>query len=401
MRHPATSRLRTCAATVAVATALVLACYWAAPARASDDPSISAVQYNREVVRILQRKCVGCHVKNGQAMPLDTYRAVAPWSRAIREEILERRMPPWPAAAGIRQFTNDPTLSTREMSLLLAWLDGALPKGEDVDLPAVRLLPEWPAGTPDEVVTLPPQAVTTDGTTVVRRASVAAPGPARWLRGFDIVPGERTTLRAAFLFVKAPDGSEQWIGTWTPWHAMTAAPQGAAYAWPADATITVELHYNGWTDPARTLTDRSRVGLYFDRTAAAASLRPMHIAATPRGATPASAPIHGDVTLAEDTYVWAIRPRLQRGGAAVDGTLELIGTRPDGSVEPLLWMTGNPPDWQFAYVLSDPVMMPRGSHIRLVARAGTAGAAPLDAAVDVTWFGPPATAQTASASPGQ
>jgi hypothetical protein len=36
-------------------------------------------------------------------MPLETYADLRPWNRSIREEILERRMPPWPAVVGVRR----------------------------------------------------------------------------------------------------------------------------------------------------------------------------------------------------------------------------------------------------------------------------------------------------------
>ena len=42
-----------------------------APAR-SDDPVSSSVRFNREIVRIFQRKCVSCHAKDTIAMPLTT-----------------------------------------------------------------------------------------------------------------------------------------------------------------------------------------------------------------------------------------------------------------------------------------------------------------------------------------
>ncbi len=384
------------AAAAVAAVALASATLWPRAAKASDDPTISAVQYNREVVRILQRKCVACHVKNGQAMPLDTFREVAPWSRAIREEILEHRMPPWPAADGIRPFANDPSLTTREVALLLAWLDGAMPRGDEADLPATSPVAEWPAGPPDDIVALAPQSITTDGTTVVRRVDAAVRGAApRWLRGFDVAPGERSALRAAFVFLQASDGSEQWLGTWTPWHAMATAPAGSAYAVPPEASLVVELHYNAWDEPARALTDRSRLGLYFDAAPPAAPLRPLRVAAAP-GGVGAERVARGAVTLAKDARVWALRPRLQRSGTAVDGSLEVIATRPDGSVEPLLWLRENSPDWQFGYVLRDAVALPRGSRLRLVARAADPGAGPVEASVDVTWLAAPTVGATTS-----
>jgi hypothetical protein len=98
----------------------------------------------------------------------------------------------------------------------------------------------------------------------------------------------------------------------------------------------------------------------------------MTVSARPDGAARASGRLHGEGVITQHSSIWALRPRLHRNGAAIDGSLEVVATRPDGSVEPLLWLRDLGPDWQYAYELSDPVDLPPGSRIRLVAYAGDA-----------------------------
>ena len=64
-------------------------------------------------------------------MPLTTYDEARPWARAIREEVLTRRMPKWHAVRGYGDFTNDPSLSPFEIATIVAWADGGAPKGPD------------------------------------------------------------------------------------------------------------------------------------------------------------------------------------------------------------------------------------------------------------------------------
>ena len=64
-------------------------------------------------------------------MPLTTYDEARPWARAIREEVLARRMPKWHAVRGYGDFANDPSLSPFEIALIVAWVDGGAPR----DLP--------------------------------------------------------------------------------------------------------------------------------------------------------------------------------------------------------------------------------------------------------------------------
>ena len=59
------------------------------------------ITWDAEISRIFQARCVSCHTEGGAApMPLETYAQARPWARAIRDEVLARRMPKWHAARG-------------------------------------------------------------------------------------------------------------------------------------------------------------------------------------------------------------------------------------------------------------------------------------------------------------
>src|SRR5580765_1011777 len=104
---------------------------------AAHDPITTNVTWSREVVRIVDKSCANCHNKSSVGpMPLTTFDEVRPWAKAIKDEVVSRRMPPWPAARGFGHFTNDPTLSPFEIELIAAWVDGGAPKGDEKDLPA-------------------------------------------------------------------------------------------------------------------------------------------------------------------------------------------------------------------------------------------------------------------------
>src|SRR6185503_8842045 len=78
---------------------------------------------------------VRCHQPNGFApMSFATYHDAKAWASAIRAEVLSSRMPPWPAAPGYGDFSNDAHLSAVEVELLARWADGGAPLGS----PAAR-----------------------------------------------------------------------------------------------------------------------------------------------------------------------------------------------------------------------------------------------------------------------
>ncbi len=78
-------------------------------------------------------------------MALTTYKEARPWARAIKEEVLTRRMPKWHAMRGYGSFSNDPSLSSFEIALIAAWVDGGAPEGPPVDTDTPPKRDEAPA----------------------------------------------------------------------------------------------------------------------------------------------------------------------------------------------------------------------------------------------------------------
>ena len=107
---------------------------------AAHDPIKTRVTWNGDISRIVQARCVTCHSPEGQGpMSLATYEAARPWARAIKEEVMTRRMPKWHAVRGYGDFSNDPSLSPFEIALIASWVDGGSPRGTDAD--AMRAVP--------------------------------------------------------------------------------------------------------------------------------------------------------------------------------------------------------------------------------------------------------------------
>ena len=74
-------------------------------------------------------------------MPLVTYSQVRPWAKAIKEEVHERRMPPWGAMKGFGEFSGDNSLTTEEIHVIADWVEGGAPEGESQYLPPVPAEP--------------------------------------------------------------------------------------------------------------------------------------------------------------------------------------------------------------------------------------------------------------------
>jgi hypothetical protein len=100
------------------------------------------ITWNREISRIFYSRCVSCHHEGGTAFSLTEYKESFPWRTAIKEEVLERRMPPWGAVKGFGDFRNDQALTPEQLELLTSWSQGGSPEGDPKDLPSSDKLEE-------------------------------------------------------------------------------------------------------------------------------------------------------------------------------------------------------------------------------------------------------------------
>src|SRR5271163_3259700 len=93
------------------------------------------ITWSKEVSRLVYKRCSSCHREGGSAFAIITYEQARPWAKAIKEEALERRMPPWQAVKGFGDFKNDRGLTEEELEILSDWVEGGAPEGEPKYLP--------------------------------------------------------------------------------------------------------------------------------------------------------------------------------------------------------------------------------------------------------------------------
>jgi hypothetical protein len=118
------------------------------------DPITTNLTWSKEISRLVYRHCAGCHRPEGRAMPLVTYEQARPWAKAIRDEVLNRRMPPWDAVKGVGQFRDDPSLTQSEMEMLVGWVEGGAPEGNPIYLPELGRVERAAAELPGQGIEL-------------------------------------------------------------------------------------------------------------------------------------------------------------------------------------------------------------------------------------------------------
>jgi hypothetical protein len=101
------------------------------------------ITFSKEISRLLYKRCATCHHEGGSAFSLLTYDQARPWAKAIKEEVLERRMPPWEAVKGFGEFREDRGLTQEELETISSWVEGGAPEGDPKYLPSRPKLVGW------------------------------------------------------------------------------------------------------------------------------------------------------------------------------------------------------------------------------------------------------------------
>jgi hypothetical protein len=104
------------------------------------DPVTTKITWTQEISRIVQNRCLRCHGASAK-IPLSTYAESRPWAKAIRDQVLTRRMPPWGAVHGAGDFRGDPSLTEPEIERIVQWVEGGAPEGDPIYLPSPRPQP--------------------------------------------------------------------------------------------------------------------------------------------------------------------------------------------------------------------------------------------------------------------
>jgi len=308
----------------------------------------TTMQFDREIVRILDNHCVMCHAEKSLAFPLVTYEQtyVARWK--IRQSALDRHMPPWAAVPGYGDFVNDNALTQREIDFLVSWAEsygprnnGQVFRGTTAQAPAKAVqaradFEQWELGKPDVVLPIP-----------ANRVVDPKLKSERGLRGLEYKPADRRSVRAVSFRIQE---TGQWIGTWTPWYGFASFPQGLALSLPAGSHVVADV-------------DQGSIGLYY---AEKPTSRPVSDLVLAPKTGPARTLV-ATAKLAEETHLLALEPALAPGIQSIEVSARL----PSGATRVLLFAKNIPLDWPTPYVYRQPVSLPRGTELTVIEHSTT------------------------------
>jgi hypothetical protein len=344
----------------------------------SHETLTTTVLFDREIVRILDKHCVMCHVENGPSFPLETYEQTWLQKRKIHASTIARHMPPWDAVPGYGQFVNENNLTLRETQFIVSWVEGLGPRNSGVvfsntadpgaaqpkELRSHVDFDRWELGEPQLTRQLSANTIDAGQAAVIRRSVIALGLTSEHrLRGLEFHPSDRRVIRAAFFSIQE---TGQWVGSWTPWYGFVNLPKGSAYRLPAGSHIVAEIHEQGVNER---VVEHGTLGLFFADQPSPNVVSDLILDA--KGQAQAGAPpqkVRAAAKLAADTYVLALRPEIQPGMKSI----EVSARRPDGGTEVLLFAKDLRLDWPTPYIFKEAIALPKGTEVSVTAHYGGA-----------------------------
>lgn len=330
----------------------------------------ASITFHKDVVPLLQRRCVECH-HEGQVAPfsLIDYQEVTGWAEMIREVVSERRMPPWFADRAHGKFSNDPSLTEAEKKIFFDWIDAGCPEGNPADSPPpLKLAKGWAIDGPDQVFYMAnePYVVPAEGT-VAYRYYVVDPGftEDHWISQAEVKAGNPAVVHHVIVFIESPGrpGFGQPQMAYAPGMSPRHLPTGYAIRIPAGARLRFQVHY---TPNGVEQSDRSYVGFKYADPKDVTHEVIGGAAGVMVFAIPPGDPNYKMVateTLSRDTTMIGMNPHMHVRGKS----FKFEARYPDGRTEILLDVPKYDFNWQLWYNLAEPKILPKGTVLRCTA----------------------------------
>ncbi|MEM6453905.1 MAG: redoxin domain-containing protein [Acidobacteriota bacterium] len=355
------------------------------------DGDLPTPTFHRNVSPIIAKNCASCH-QSGSVAPfvLSSYASVKRRAKMVLWSVEDGFMPPWQTKPGHGVFRSTNRVSPREIEMLRSWVAAGAPEGDAAD----RIVPraaddvQAPALEPDLRAAMPePYAVAASGEDVYRyfvlpRSALLENDQV--VRGIGFRAGAPSVVHHANFFVdysgraRAADEADPapgfsvfgtggflnyfdsgFLGAWGPdGGGVWMLPDDTGIPVPAGGDLVIEIHYH---PSGKAAVDQSELALYFAKEPVS-----RQVALVFPGTQDIRIPA-GDadyvrrfwMTFPVEADIYSIAPHMHFIGTRVEVDLH----RPDGTVEPLLYLDDWDFRWQGSYTFPQPKRIPAGARI--------------------------------------
>lgn len=373
------------------------------------------VTYSEHIAPILQENCQNCH-RPGQIgpMPLLNYEQTRPWAKSIKQQVGNRKMPPYFADPVSWPMKGDLNLSEDEVQSIIDWVDQGAVEGDPSLAPPPREFATYEGGwhlkEPEVVVRpLEPFRVGKEVDDEYRCFHIPLSlDHDVWLKGVEFQPGNNKVVHHFILFEdtvgrfkQLDDATEEpgcecsdmesvLIGTnmlkmWAPGNVQPLSPVGVGNKIGAGHDLILQIHYHNVT--GEDALDLSSVGLHLagpDETIMKQVRGQLVIqpnlniqAGDPESRHEATYTAQKDLTLYSAGVHMHYRGK----------SMGLWSKRPDQPEDTLLWVPNYDFNWQLTYEFAEPYRAPAGTKFRMESVHDNSANNPHnpDPTVDVHW----------------
>jgi hypothetical protein len=346
--------------------------------------------FSKDIAPILQHNCQGCH-RPGEAAPMSllTYQQARPWAKAMKEAVLLKKMPPWPADPQVGHFSNDRSLPSKDRDTLIAWVDGGAPEGNPKDLPKpVAFVEGWNIGKPDRVIEMPqpfdvPASGTIDYQYVILPLNLTQD---TWIQSAEARPGNRAVVHHVIAFIRDPEStwmrdqrpgevfvprnakgdkqsfSGDILAGYAPGVPATQLASGTARLVKAGSDVVLQLHY---TANGKAGQDQTKIGFNLAKAAPKERILTWGASNTRFKIPPGDANyrVDSEIELANDVKLVSLLPHMHLRGK--DFEYRLIF--PTGETQTILRVPRYDFGWQLSYDVAGGMTLPKGTKIACTA----------------------------------
>lgn len=345
--------------------------------------------YNTDIASILNKNCTVCHREGGSApFTLTSYEAAKDHAGEITLVTQLKLMPPWRAEPGFGHFIDERRINDQDIAAIKNWVANGAPKGEGEPpaKPVYAPPDQWQLGVPDIVLRMEKPFMVSEAGQDVYRCFVLPTNLKEdiYVKACEFHAGSSRSIHHCALFLDstgaaraldardeeqgyamfgdpgfAPQGG---LGIWGPGKVERPLPPGVGRLIKKKSDIVLQTHFNptGKPEPVQI-----SVGLYLCKEKpkhllTRIPLSKFYISITP--GAPAYEVCH-EFTMPVDVSLMAIGPH----GHKLMREMKSYARLPGGKSEPLIWVKNYDFNWQADYWYKDPVLLPKGSRIKLEA----------------------------------
>ncbi len=337
--------------------------------------SETVASYSQAIGPLLLDKCAVCHRPSGiGSWAMTNHTALLEKADRMRENLMEGLMPPWHADPAHQKFANDFSLTPKQQSSLVTWLDAGAPRGEGADpLLSVPAEPAstWPLGEPDIILTIPKQAIPATGQIDYRTPKLTNPFKTNvWVRAATVRADNKAVVHHALVFysksgnpeLESLGGLGGYFAGYVPGMDQVAFPESTAKLLEAGpkGTFEFQMHY---TPNGTATTDQTQMGIYLAKAPPVRALKTTSafnlLFSIPPGDR--GSQFSNEIVISNNVLLHEMSPHMHLRG----DRMRFEAIYPDGTSEILLNVPKYDFAWQALYRLAQPKALPAGTHIRL------------------------------------